>query len=382
MESQSSAEQVQVPFVRFDAMHAPIRDAVLEEIAALIDSGAFINGPPVKAFEERFAEYCDTPLCVGLASGLDALRLSLLAAGVGPGEEVVVPAQTFVATLEAVSQAGATPVLADVSESDLNIDPAAAEAAVTSRTRALLPVHLYGQMADMQRLQQVAAGRGLHLIEDAAQAHGATRDGLRAGSCSLAGCFSFYPGKNLGAFGDAGACTTSDQALADKLIALREHGQLRKYEHEYIGFTSRLDSMQAIPLLHKLELLDEWNEQRRTAAAGLLDGLEGVGDLRLPPVAEGSDPVWHLFVVRTADPEALAQHLRERGVATGRHYPTPVHLTAAYAHLGHAPGDFPVAEALAADGLSLPIFPGMSEAQVGAVVEGVRDYFESVSAAR
>jgi dTDP-4-amino-4,6-dideoxygalactose transaminase len=370
-------QQVRVPFVDFGAMHASLKDAFLEEVSDLVDSGAFINGPAVRRFESAYAEYCGTSRCVGLASGLDALRLSLLAADIGPGDEVVVPAQTFIATLEAVSQAGATPVLADVSEDDWNLDPGTAAAVVTERTRALLPVHLFGQMADMERLCALAAEHGLSVIEDAAQAHGAERDGHRAGRSGRAGCFSFYPGKNLGAFGDAGAVTTDDETLAERIVALREHGQLRKYEHEWIGYTARLDSIQAIALQLKLEHMGEWNEQRRAAAAGLAAGLAGAGDLVLPPVPAGSDPVWHLFVVRTADPMGLAEHLGERGVATGRHYPTPVHLTAAYEHLDHGPGDFPVAEALAAEGLSLPIFPGMSEEQVDAVVAGVRDYFDA-----
>ncbi len=373
----SSQTSIQVPFVDFGHMHAELKEPLLAEFADLIDSGAFINGPAVREFEARFAEYSRADHCVGMASGLDALRLSLLAAGVGPGDEVVVPAQTFIATVEAVSQTGATPVLAEVSESDWCLDPAAAEGVISSRTRAVLPVHLYGQLADMEAFGRIATERGVHVIEDAAQAHGAERAGIRAGETGLAGCFSFYPGKNLGAFGDGGACTTNDAGLVDRMVALREHGQVRKYEHEYIGYTARLDSLQALVLLRKLERLDAWNEERRAAAAGLLEGLEGVGDLRLPPVAPDSSPVWHLFVVRTADPTALADHLRERGVATGRHYPTPIHLTAAYRDLGHDAGDFPIAEALAAEGLSLPIFPGMSEQQVEAVVDGVRDYFDS-----
>jgi dTDP-4-amino-4,6-dideoxygalactose transaminase len=365
-----------VPFVDLGLMHAPLKEALLEEFAEVIDSGAFVNGPAVARFETAFADYCRSTHCVALASGLDALRLVLEASGIGEGDEVVVPAQTFIATVEAVSQVGATPVLADVSEQDWCLDPAAAEAAVTGRTRALMPVHLYGQLADMRAFARLAADRELLLVEDAAQAHGAERDGLRAGEVAGGGCFSFYPGKNLGAFGDGGACTTGDAALRDRLLALREHGQVRKYEHEYIGYTSRLDTLQAIVLLHKLERLDAWNGERRAAARGLLEGLERVGDLRLPPVPAASDPVWHLFVVRTADPTALGDHLRERGVFTGRHYPTPIHLTTAYADLGHDEGDFPVAEALAAEGISLPMFPGMTEEQVARVVAAVRSYFD------
>jgi dTDP-4-amino-4,6-dideoxygalactose transaminase len=236
-------------------------------------------------------------------------------------------------------------------------------------------VHLYGQMADMQALRALADRRGLAIVEDACQAHGAQRDGLRAGAGGLAAAFSFYPGKNLGAFGDAGALVTDDEELARRAIVLREHGQSAKYVHDVEGYTARLDSIQALVLLRKLALLDTWNEERRAAAAIYDAGLDGVGDLLLPPVARASDPVWHLYVVRTADPDGLALHLRERGVGTGRHYPHPPHLSPAYESLGHGPGSFPVAEALAAECLSLPIFPGIGEERLAAVVAAVADYF-------
>jgi dTDP-4-amino-4,6-dideoxygalactose transaminase len=239
-----------------------------------------------------------------------------------------------------------------------------------------MPVHLYGQMADMRALRALAAQRRLTVLEDACQAHGAERQGLRAGSAGEVAAFSFYPGKNLGAAGDAGALVSNDGETAARVRALREHGQTAKYVHALEGWTARLDTIQALVLSHKLPLLDGWNEQRRAAAAFYEDGLDGVGDLRLPPVASGSDPVWHLYVVRTADPTALAIFLRERGIGTGRHYPDPVHLTEAYAHLGYRRGDFPVAEALSRECLSLPIFPGIDEAQLAAVVDGVRSYFD------
>jgi dTDP-4-amino-4,6-dideoxygalactose transaminase len=367
---------VSVPFMDLPALHAPLRDALLEDIAGIIDTGAFINGPHVRRFEGDFAGYCGREHCVGMASGLDALRLALQAAGAGEGDEVILPAQTFVATAEAVSQVGARPVLADVSEADYNIDPALAQAAVTDATRLLLPVHLYGQLADMDALEALAERRGLRIVEDAAQAHGAVRDGRRAGGSGLAGAFSFYPAKNLGALGDAGACVTDDPELADAMRALREHGQWGKHEHGAVGWTARLDTIQAAALTHKLPLLDGWNDQRRQAATLYSHALEGVGDLRLPPVAPGSEPVWHVYVVRTARPDALAASLDERGIGSGRHYPTAIHLTDAYAHLGHGPGDFPVAEALAGEGLSLPIYPGITEEQLETVVAAVRDHFD------
>lgn len=369
------ANSVSVPFVDLRSSNDAVRDEVLESVSALIDSSAFVNGPAVAEFEQAFAAYCGTSDCVGLASGLDALRLALIAAGLGPGDEVIAPAQTFVATVEAVTQAGCTPVLADVGALDYALDPAAAEAAVTERTAGLLPVHLYGQMADMRALSALADSRGLKLVEDACQAHGAERDGLRAGAAGLAGAFSFYPAKNLGAMGDAGALATDDANLAATVRSLREHGQRRKYEHNLEGWTARLDTIQAIVLERKLRLLDGWNEERRAAARALTEQLAGVGDLVLPQVAPGSMPVWHLYVVRTADPDGLGEFLRGRGIASGRHYPEPVHLTEAYASLGYRAGAFPIAERLAREGLSLPIFPGITDAQISAVADGVAEFF-------
>ena len=356
-------------------MHGVIADAITDDLARLLESGAFVNGPAVAEFESAFAAYCRRRLCVGVASGLDALRLALLARDIGPGDEVIVPAATFVATFEAVSQAGATPVPVDISEADINLDPLLVESAITVRTKALLPVHLYGQLADMRALNEIARMRGVDLIEDACQAHGASRDGLGAGESGVAAAFSFYPAKNLGAFGDAGALVCDDEQLASRVRGLREHGQPAKYRHAEIGYTARLDTFQAYVLLRKLPFLDAWNDERRTAAARYKETLAGVGDLQLPPVPEGSEPVWHLYVVRTADPAAMGAFLRERGVQTGRHYPEPVHLTEAYAHLDHRRGSFPVAEALSDEALSLPIFPGITETQQARVVEVAEEYF-------
>jgi dTDP-3-amino-3,4,6-trideoxy-alpha-D-glucose transaminase len=365
-----------VPFLDLAAVHAPLREILLAEIGGIIDANAFINGPQVGEFEASFAAYCGTAHCVGVASGLDALRLALIAGGLDDGDEVLVPANTFIATFEAIGQAGGLPVPVDVSEEDCNIDVAAAVAAVTERTRFIMPVHLYGQLADMRGLTELAARRGLLIIEDACQAHGAERDGLRSGTGGLAGAFSFYPGKNLGAFGDAGALVTDDQELAARVRALREHGQKAKYEHEVEGWTARLDTIQALVLLFKLPLLDGWNEERRRAAHFYTERLSDVGDLGLPSVAPGpNSPVWHLYVVRTAAPTELADFLRERGIGTGRHYPEPPHLSAAYRSLGYPEGTFPVSEALARESLSLPIFPGIGEEQLEAVVEAIEAYF-------
>jgi dTDP-4-amino-4,6-dideoxygalactose transaminase len=371
----TATESVSVPFVDLGLLHAPIDAELQSEIAELVDSGRFVNGPQIAAFEEAFAAWCGAAHCVGTASGLDALRLALVAIGIEPGDEVVVPAMTFVATAEAVTQAGGRPVLADISEGDWNLDPAAAAAAVSDRTRVLLPVHLYGQMADLGSLADVARRHDLALVEDACQAHGAERDGARAGTVGLASAFSFYPAKNLGAMGDAGAVVTSDGALAELVRVLREHGQRRKYHHDVEGWTSRLDTIQAVVLLLKLPSVAAGNDDRRRAAAFYDEALAGVGDLVTPPVPAGSTPVWHLYVVRTADPEALGAHLARRGVSTGRHYPVPVHLTGAYERLGYGRGAFPAAEALGDECLSLPIFPGITEDQLETVTAAVGEYF-------
>lgn len=368
---------MEVPFLDLSLMNAPLKEAILRDLDGLIDRSEFINGPQVAAFEDEYAAFSGTRRCVGLASGTDALRLGLLAAGLEPGDEVIVPANTFIATLEAVRQAGGIPVPVDVTEDDYGMDAAAAAAAVGERTRALLPVHLYGQMADMRALMALADRADLAVLEDACQAHGAQRDGLTAAACGLAGALSFYPGKNLGAMGDAGALVTDDDELADRVQALREHGQRRKYAHEFEGYTARLDAIQAVVLRHKLPHLAGWNEERRAIARAYGDALAGVGDLVLPPEAPGSTPVYHLYVVRTAHREALAEALAAGGIATGRHYPEPVHLSGAFRHLGHGRGAFPVTEALADELLSLPIFPGMGEEQVDAVAAAVRAAFSA-----
>ena len=340
-----------------------------------MDRGAFVNGPAVGAFESSFAALCERRFCIGLASGLDALRLGLHALEVGVGDEVIVPAMTFAATFEAVAQVGATPVPVDIRADDCCLDPDAAEGALTTRAKALVPVHLYGQMADMMRLAGIAERHDLRILEDAAQAHGAARDGVKAGAGGNAAAFSFYPSKNLGAMGDAGALVADEPAIADRVRALREHGQTSRYRSEYIGYTARLDAFQAVVLSHKLSMLEEWNELRRQAALLYSEALAGVGDLRLPQTVSGSQHVWHVYTVRTADPQALAAHLAENGIATGRHYPEPPHLSAAFASLGWSIGAFPVTEAVARETLSLPLFPGITQRQVERVVSTIEDFF-------
>jgi dTDP-4-amino-4,6-dideoxygalactose transaminase len=368
---------ISVPFLNLAYSHEPLKDSLLGEFEQLIDSNAFINGPQVAAFERAWAAYCGVDRCVAVASGLDALRLALIAAGIERGDEVIVPAHTFVATFEAVTQAGGIPVPVDIALNDYNMDVGAMAAAVTPKTRFVMPVHLYGQLCDMRELNRAASEANVAVIEDACQAHGATRDDVGPGEAALAAGFSFYPGKNLGAMGDAGALVTNDMALADRVVALREHGQRAKYRHELEGYTSRLDTIQAIVLLKKLKRLPEWNDLRRSVASEYQSRLADVGDLMLPPVPENSEPVWHLYVVRTGSPVRLAEFLSARGIGTGRHYPEPPHLSQAYRELGYRDGQFPIAERLAREGVSLPIFPGMSEQQVDAVIEAVTAFFEN-----
>jgi dTDP-4-amino-4,6-dideoxygalactose transaminase len=367
---------VRVPLLDLSASHRYLRDDLLAALQELIDSGEFTNGPEVAEFEATFGQYCGVKHCVGLASGLDALRLALAAIEPEPGEQAILPANTFVATAEAVVQAGLVPVLADVSEADYNLDPEAVTDSVTPRTRVVVPVHLYGQMADMVRLLADAESRGLDVVEDACQAHGAQRDGLGAGAGGRAGAFSFYPAKNLGAFGDAGALVTWDERLTARVRALREHGQTAKHRHEVVGYSARLDTLQAVVLLRKLPLLSAWTEERRVIADAYAEALAGVGDLRLPPVPPGSKPVWHLYEIRTGRADELAAFLAERGIETGRHYPSPVHLTPAFAYLGHGPGAFPVSEALALELVSLPIYPGLGDDRLDVVLTAIREFFD------
>ena len=364
-----------VPFVDLGPTTRAVSELLLVDLERLIAAGSFVNGPYVEAFETAFAAATGTAHCVGVASGLDALRLSLLALDVEPGDEVIVPAMTFIATFEAVVQAGCRCVVVDVREDDLCLDPDGVVAALTDRTRCVLPVHLYGQMADVRALAKIATDNDLSLLEDACQAHGAMRDGSRAGAVGTAAAFSFYPSKNLGAMGDAGALVTDDAAHAARVRALRQHGEATRYRSDYVGYTARLDAMQALVLTHKLPHLEAWNRQRAAVASVYSDALAGVGDLKLPPVVAGADHVWHLYTVRTENPGALAEFLQTRGVATGRHYPEPPHLSAAFRDLRAPEGSFPVAESVARETLSLPIYPGITEAQSGTVVEAIRSFF-------
>jgi dTDP-4-amino-4,6-dideoxygalactose transaminase len=363
---------VRVPLVDLAAQQAEVDAEVRAGLDEVFATTAFIGGPPVGAFERAYAAATGVQHCVGVANGTDALELALRAVGVGPGDEVVLPANTFVATAEAASRIGAVPVLVDVDPGHLLMDPAAVRAAVGPRTGAIVPVHLFGQMAPVELLLKTAADAGVPLVEDAAQAQGARRHGRAAGSVGLASSTSFYPAKNLGAAGDAGAVTTDDADVARTVRVLAAHGSARKYDHEVVGMNSRLDTVQAVVLAAKLRRLDAWNARRRLAAGRYTELLRDVEGVRTPVVADGNEDVWHLYVVQVEDRDRVLAALHDAGIGAGVHYPTPVHLTGAYRHLGLARGAFPVAEAAARRILSLPLHPHLTPDQQAWVVDALR----------
>jgi dTDP-4-amino-4,6-dideoxygalactose transaminase len=360
-----------IPFLDVPAAYAELQEELDDAARGVMASGQYILGPEVTAFEEEFAAYCGTRHAIGVGSGLDALRLILLAYELEPGDEVIVPSNTFIATWLGVSQAGATPVPVEPDLATHNITATAIEAAITPRTKAIMPVHLYGQPCDMDAIVALGRARGIPVMEDAAQAQGARYRGRRAGSLADAAGFSFYPGKNLGALGDAGAVTTDDDALAERVRLWRNYGSKVKYHHDVPGLNSRLDSLQAAFLRVKLRRLDEWNDRRRAVAARYLERLAGVEDLVLPVVAEGAEPVWHLFVVRHPRRDALQAQLREAGVDTIIHYPIPPHLTGAYAP-EFADRRLPLAEQLGEEVLSLPMGPHLALEDADRVADTVR----------
>ncbi len=350
---------MKIPFLDVGAAYQELKPEIDAAVARVLDSGWYILGPEVEAFETEFAAYCEAKHAIGVANGLDALHLALLAMGVGPGDEVIVPSNTYIATWLAVSQCGATPVPVEPDARTYNIDPARIEAAITSRTKVILPVHLYGQPADMDPILALARKHSLRVLEDGAQAHGSRYKNRRIGAHGDAVAWSFYPGKNLGALGDGGAVTTSDPEIADHIRVLRNYGSRVKYVNEVRGFNSRLDPIQAAVLRVKLKHLDVWNARRQAIAHKYLETLRDSG-LTLPFVPDWANPAWHLFVVRHPKRDALAKQLSNAGVETLIHYPTPPHRQAAYADAGFASGAFPLATQMAADVLSLPIGPHLS----------------------
>lgn len=362
---------MEVTYANFRRMHGAIEGELKEAMDDVYESQWFIQGEKLEAFENAFASYCGTEHCIGTGNGLDALRLMLEAYGIGAGDEVIIPANTFIATALAVSYVGATPVFVDSDPDTLLMDPAKIEAAITPAAKAILVVHLYGKLAEVEKTRAIAERHGLFLFEDAAQAHGATGGSNMAGSIGDAAAFSFYPGKNLGAFGDAGAVVTSNAEAARKVRALGNYGSHKKYEHVYKGVNSRLDEMQAAVLLAKLPHLDTWNEERRVIARAYYEGI-GNDAITLPPFDETS--VQHIFPVFCETRDELKDHLAQHGIQTQIHYPTPIHLQKAYADLELGEGAFPVAEKIARTELSVPLYPGMTDEEIAYVIDTLNAY--------
>jgi dTDP-4-amino-4,6-dideoxygalactose transaminase len=369
---------MKIPFVDLKRSQAGISEEINSAMQKVMNQGDFILGKDVELLENEFAAYCGGKHAVAVSSGTEALRLALMAAGIGDCDEVIVPANTFIATALAVSYTGARPVLVDADENTFNIDITNIEKAVTNKTKAIMPVHLYGNPAAMDSILEIAGKHNLLIIEDACQAHGACYNGKRAGSFGLAAGFSFYPAKNLGAFGDGGIVTTDSSEIYNKILLLRNYGSKKKYEHDIIGFNSRLDTLQAAVLRVKLKSLDKWNDSRRMAAAAYRRQLAGVKGIILPPEdASGGKQVYHLFVIRTAKREALKEYLKTKGIDTGIHYPIPIHLCKAYEDLDINAGSLKVTEKLANEILSLPMFPGLTTEEIDYVTGSIKEFLKS-----
>lgn len=366
---------MQVPFVSLRIEDESLQREIQDGIQQVIRSNAFAGGSFVAAFESDFAAFCEAEFASGVGSGTDALWLALAALGVGPGDEVITVPNTFIATVEAISMCGARPVFVDIEPRTHTMDPARIEEAITARTKAIIPVHLYGQPADMDPILEIAKRRGLFVVEDACQAHGATYKGRKAGGLGDAGCFSFYPTKNLGAFGEAGAVVTRNRTVKERIDSLREHGQIARYQHKYIGWNARMDGIQAAVLKAKLKRLPQENAMRRASAALYAEFLAGVPGVEPAFEASYASHVYHLYVIRAKKGRAgLMQHLNAKGVGCLIHYPTPIHLQPAYAFLGLREGSFPCAEESANEILSLPMFPGLAEAGIAQVAQAIRSF--------
>ena len=364
---------MKVPFADFSPMHSEIREEMLEVFAKIYDSGWFIGGEPCERFESHFADYIETKYCVSCGNGLDGLHMMLVAAGIGAGDEVIVPAQTYIATALAVTYAGATPVFVDIESQYYGLDPEKLEMAITDKPKAILMVHLYGQVGRWAEVETIAKKYGLLLFEDAAQCHGALYRGRKAGSLGVASEFSFYPGKNLGALGDCGAVCTNDVELADKVRAYGNYGSRKKYVHEFKGVNSRMDTVQAALLDVKLKRLDKWLEDRERIASRYLKGINNP-KVKLPERNPEGTHAWHIFALLAENRYALKKYLDNKGIGYQCHYPVAMHLHKAYCDLGYAKGNFPVAEQNAAQELSLPIFYGMSDEQVQYIIDAVNEF--------
>ena len=364
---------MKVPFLDLKAHHDPIKDEVMKVISEVIDNNAFAGGPYVASFEKAFAEYCGVEHAIGVGSGTESLWLALMAKEIGPGDEVITVPSTFIATAEAISLVGAKPVFVDVLEESCNMAPSNIKAAITSRTKAVIPVHLFGQMAEIDPILEIAKEHGLFVMEDSAQAVGAEYKGRRAGSVGHCASFSFYPGKNLGAFGEAGAITTNDGDLADKIRVLRDHGQAKKYYHSKVGWNGRMDGIQGAVLEVKLRNIDKASEGRRLNADRYNERLSGVDGIILPEEGENQRHVYHIYPIRVQDRDTVLANMGEAGVACGIHYPVPLHLQEAYLNLGYSKGSFPISEQSASEFLSLPMFPELTQEQVDLVCAVLKD---------
>jgi len=359
---------MKVPFLDLKAQYDSIKDEVAAAIQQVLDKTAFAGGPFVAQFEKEFAAFCKTQYCIGVGSGTDALWLALLALGVGPGDEVITVPDTFIATAEAISYCGAKPVFVDVEEKTYNMNPFLLEAAITPRTKAIIPVHLFGQMADMDPIMAIARKHSLYVVEDASQAHGAEHKGLIAGSIGDAGCFSFYPGKNLGAYGEAGAVVTNNADLDEKVRMLRDHGQAKKYYHAMIGWNARMDGLQGAILSVKLKHLPAWNEARRRNAKRYNEMLGKTNGVVIPRESPHNKHVYHIYAIRVQNRDALISSLAGKDIHCGIHYPIPLHLQDAFRSFGLERGSFPVGEKVASEFVSLPMFPELGQDQIEFVV--------------
>ena len=364
--------KTKVPFLDLKAQHAPLRDEFDSAIARVMDSGAFAGGPFVTKFEDEFAIFCGCEHAIGLGSGTEALWLVLLALDIGSGDEVITVPSTFMATAEAITYCGAKPIFVDIDNGTYTLDPAHLAAAITDKTKAIIPVHLFGQPADMDPILEIAREHDLYVIEDAAQAHGATYKGRKAGTVGDAGCFSFYPGKNLGAFGEAGAVVTNDFELQEKIRILRDHGQVRKYHHTMIGWNCRMDGIQAAVLSVKLPHLERGNELRRSHALEYNQAFAALEEVITPVEAEYARHVYHVYAIRVQERAEIIRSLADKGIGCGVHYPVPIHLQEAYRSLGYNKGSFPVAETTADEFLSLPMFPELTDYQLDLVIEALK----------
>ena len=371
-------KKMNVPFLDFEGTNQIIREEMISAFTQFFDSKWYILGEGLKTFEDQYAEFNNTKYCIGTSNGLDALHLCLKALDIGEGDEVIVPSHTFIATILAISYCGATPVFVEPDPVTYNMDPNKIEDAVSSKTKAIIPVHLYGQPCDMTAVKDIAERHELFIIEDNAQSQGAKWDGQLTGSIGHLNAVSFYPGKNLGALGDAGAITTNDKDLAEKVRSLRNYGSHKKYHNDVIGYNNRMDECQAAFLSVKLKYLEKWNVERRAVARQYMNLLEGVDDCILPGIANDAESVFHLFVIRCSRRDELQQYLKKQGIGTLIHYPIPVHLQAAYKHLGYKKGDFPLAEELAETVLSLPLYIGMEEGAIEYVAQEIKNFSTNV----